>query len=176
MLHHNRPKSASPPRRWPDDTPKPKLPAIHLPIYRVHYTALEEYLVKVYQMREYDFLVAAGCVPGTVPQYEVRGELPPAWDGAAQANRIRAGQRTRNVALILNVLCIDGFIPAGTYIIDTKPRPAPIELYRRLLYKTRDPHHAECVQFRQTHREPEFQEQASLLDKAVLEWQKSQTE
>jgi len=79
------------------------------------------------------------------------------------------------VPLILACLCEDGFIPAGTYIIDTKPLPRPIEVYRSLLEKTRDPLAAECVNFREAHQgDREFKRQAAVLDNAVLEWRRSQ--
>ena len=59
-----------------------------------------------------------------MPEYAVSPVLPPALDAARQAEAIRAGRRTQNVSLILNVLCIDGYIPAGKYIIDTRPEPS----------------------------------------------------
>ena len=173
MLRHDRPKPIPQPRKWPHDQPKPALPMVHLPIFRVHYKALESYLARVYRMQDYDFLMASGCVPGMVPQYEVRADLPPAWD--CQADKIRSGQRSRNVPLILTCLCKDGFIPAGTYIIDTKPLPRPIEVYRSLLERTRDPQAAECGKFRKAHEgDLEFKKHAAVLDNTVLQWQRSQ--
>jgi hypothetical protein len=39
--------------------------------------------------------------------------LPPCNDIQRQADVIRADQRTHNASLILNVFCLDGYIPAG---------------------------------------------------------------
>lgn len=38
-----------------------------LPIFRVHYRQLEEYLAKFYRMENFDFLGAAGAGAGLVP-------------------------------------------------------------------------------------------------------------
>ena len=52
---------------------------------------------------------------------------------------------------LLNVLCLDGFIPAGKYIIGTRPEPSPIEQYRALLRQTGTPESKECIAFRRAH-------------------------
>jgi hypothetical protein len=107
------------------------------------------------------------------PEYRVNPTLPPAWSARQEADRIRRGQRSRNVALILNVLCADGCIPAGQYIIDTHPEPPPAQTYRVLLMKTGDPSHPDCVAFRREHqRERAFTQLATQMDKAVLEAQR----
>jgi hypothetical protein len=102
-----------PPTKTPAAGPKPILEMVQLPIFRVHYRRLEEYLAKVYRMEGFDFLLASGAAPGLVPEYGVNAALPPSEDAWRRADAIRAGRRTRDVPLILNVLCIDGFIPAG---------------------------------------------------------------
>ena len=79
--------------------------------------------------------------PGPVPDYAVSPALPPSEDG----------RRTRNVPIILNVLCLDGFIPAGKYIIDTRAEPAIIDQYRALLRQTGTPESKECIAFRRAH-------------------------
>ena len=121
MQHHFH--RERPPAKTPAIGPKPKLEMVQLPIFRVHYRRLEEYLAKVYRMEGFDFMVASGAVPGLVPEYMVSPTLPPSEDARRRADAIRAGRRNRNVALILNVLCLDGFIPPGKYIIDTRPEP-----------------------------------------------------
>jgi hypothetical protein len=141
-----------PPAKNPTAGPKPVLPMVQLPIFRVHYRRLEDYLAKVYRMEDFDFLRATGAGPGLVPEYAVSPALPPALDAARQAEAIRAGRRTQNVGLILNVLCIDGYIPAGRYIIDTRPEPSPIDQYRALLRRTGTPESKECCDFRGAHR------------------------
>lgn len=149
--------------------PKPRLEMVHLPIFRVHYRRLEEYLVQVYRMEGFDFLVASGACPGLVPEYAVSPTLPPSADAQRQADAIRAGRRTRSVSLILNVLCLDGYIPAGKYIIDTRPEPSPIEQYRALLRKTGTPESEECGAFRQSHRSDKaFICLAAEIDNQVL--------
>ena len=151
--------------------PKPILPMVQLPIFRVHYHRPEEYLVKVYCMEGFDFLRATGAEPGLVPEYAVG----PALDAACQAEAIRAGRRTQNVSLILNVLCIDGYIPAGKDIIDTHLEPPAGQVYRALLQKTGDPTHPECVAFKREHRhERAFAQLAVRMDEAVLESKRAQ--
>jgi len=175
LIHRQRPYQPKPRWRWPDGKPKPKLTAIHLPHFRVHHTDLEKYLETVYRMRDFRFFKATGFTPGLIPEYRVSGNLPPAWESKNKAERIRSGQRTSDMLLILNVLCLDGFIPAGHYLIDTKPKPKPIEIYRALLERHRDPLARECVQFREKHRTtPGFSKQAAVFDNAVVEWIKSQ--
>ena len=66
---------------------------------------------------------AAIAPPGVVLEYTVQAAIPPSPDVVRQADNIRRGQRSRNVPLILNVLCLDDYIPAGRYIIDTRPEP-----------------------------------------------------
>lgn len=149
--------------------PKPVLEMVRLPIFRVHYRRLEEYLVKVYRMEGFDFLLASGAAPGLVPEYGVNAVLPPSEDARRRADAIRAGRRSRDVLLILNVLCLDGFIPAGKYIIDTRAEPAIIDQYRALLRQTGTPESKECVTFRRAHRDHKtFIRLAAEIDMAVL--------
>ena len=149
---------------------KPVLPMVQLPIYRVKQRHLEAYLAKVYRMDDFDFLLAAGATPGMCPEYLVSPALPPACLTSQEADRIRHGHRSRNVPLILNALCADGFIPAGRYIIDTHPEPPPGQVYRALLIETGDPNDPRCVAFKREHRrERAFTQLAVQMDKAVLE-------
>ena len=136
----------------PQNSSKPTLPMVQLPVYRVRRRHLEAYLAKVYRMDGFDFLLAVGATPGICPEYRVSPGLPPALSAQQEANRIRRGKRTRNVALILNVLCLDGYIPAGQYTIDTHPEPPPGQVYRTLLIETGDPAHPRCVAFKYEHR------------------------
>ncbi|MGD0038898.1 MAG: hypothetical protein ABSE84_00555 [Isosphaeraceae bacterium] len=152
---------------------RPALPMVQLPIYRVKQRHLEAYLAKVYRMEGFDFLLAAGATPGMCPEYRVSPALPPAWSAQQEADRIRRGHPSRNVGLILNVLCLDGYIPAGAYTIDTHPEPPPGQVYRALLLKTGAPGHPDCVAFRREHRhERAFTQLAAQMDKAVLEAQR----
>ena len=148
---------------------------IHLPIYRVKQRHLEAYLAKVYRMDGFDFLLGGRGHAGNVPG--VPGQPGPAagFSARQEADRIRRGHRTRNVGLILNVLCLDGYIPAGSYIIDTHPEPPPGQVYRALLIETGDPNHPRCVAFKREHRSNRaFTQLAVQMDKAVLEAQREQ--
>ncbi|MGH7194648.1 MAG: hypothetical protein ACREJM_14110, partial [Candidatus Saccharimonadales bacterium] len=82
--------------------PKPKLPMARLPYYRVHYLALEQYVAKVYRVQDFNFLLAAGVTAGEQVDYKVDGLLPTD-ELKRRADEIRAGRRTRNVALLLSV-------------------------------------------------------------------------
>lgn len=158
------------PAKTPAAGPRPVLEMTQLPIFRVHYRRLEEYLEKVYRMEGFDFLLASGAVPGLVPEYAVSRTLPPSEDARRRADAIRTGRRTQNVGLILNVLCLDGFIPAGKYIIDTRPETQPIEHYKALLRKTGNPLSADCIAFRDAHRQDRaFTRLAAEIDTAVLD-------
>jgi hypothetical protein len=121
---------------------------------RVHYRRLEEYLAKVYRL---------------IPEYAVSPTLPPSQDAHDRADAIRSGRRSRDVALILDVLCLDGFIPAGRHIIDTRPETPPIRpVSRALLRQTGTPESEECIAFRDAHREDRaFTRPAGEIDRAV---------
>jgi len=117
----------------------------------------------------FDFLLASGAAPGLVPEYAVSSTLPPSEDARRRADAIRAGRRTRDVPLILNVLCLDGLIPAGKYIIDTWPEPTIIDQYRALLRRTGTPESRECIAFRQAKKgDKAFIRLADEIDMAVL--------
>jgi len=149
---------------------KPKLKMVQLPIFRVHYRQLEEYLFQVYRMHEFDFILASGAIAGMVPEYNISPNLPAALTAVDHADAIRAGRRTRNVQLILTVLCHDGYIPAGRYIIDTRPEISPAEQYRGLLQKTGTPDAPECIAFRRTHeRDKTFTRYVAEIDNRVRE-------
>ena len=92
--------------------------------------------------------MASGATPGLCVEYRVSPAIPPASNFRRDADNIRRGQRSRNVPLILNVLCLDEYIPAGTYIIDTHPEPPPGQVYRALLMRTEDASHPACVAFK----------------------------
>ncbi len=73
------------------------------------------------------------------------------------------------MSLILNVLCIDGYIPPGKYIIDTRPETPPIDQYRALLRQTGTPESEECSAFRRAHHgDKSFTSLAAEIDMAVL--------
>ncbi len=102
--------------------PKPKLAAQIIPVFRVRYRDLENYILRVFGI-EFDLLFATGCTNGMCPEYQVGSQQ--SLTTGRQANDLRRGQRTRNLQLILEVLFADGYIPAGRYIIDTKAIKKP---------------------------------------------------
>jgi hypothetical protein len=156
--------------RQPPTGPKPVLPMVQLPIFRVKARHLEDYLYEVYRMGEFDFLLAAGLKAGECPEYIVQAALPAAHEGPRRANEIRSGRRTKNVALILNVLCLDGYIPAGKYIIDTHREARPIDVYTSLMKTRLDVLDPDCVAFKNAHRKNKtFMAQAAVVDKMVEE-------
>jgi hypothetical protein len=123
IINRRRPPRPEPELKLlPVPDPKPKLEMRSLPVFRVKQKALEAYITLVYRF-EFDFLIATGHQPGLCPQYHAK-EVP---DGVAwkqRAHELRCGKRTRDVALIFNVLAADGFIPKGLYTVDTHAEPA----------------------------------------------------
>ena len=149
---------------------KPKLRAITIPVFRVHYQDLERYIQQVFGF-EYNFFFATGLVNGMCPEYQVTGVIPSTM--AKQVQDLQRGQRTRNVSLILNALATEGYIPPGKYIINTHQRPEPGEVYRALLLKTQDPEAPECLQFKAAHKDDgEVMKRIAILDQAILDQSK----
>ncbi len=163
MLRRKRVRPETPIRRRKG--PKPKLPMMVSYVCRVHFRALEAYLMTVYRMRDYDVCMASGAKGSMVPEFVVDGKLPPAPNIRQQVDNIRRGRRTRNLGLILNVLCMDEFIPAGKYVIDTREEPNLIIRYTQLLNDTHDPLAPECLAMKERHKhDREFMKRAKLLD------------
>ncbi len=174
MLHRSRPPKPKPTPVWKG--PKPKLPMGVTLTCRVHYKDLADYLAQILKMKDYNILLASGATNGMCPEYRVNGVLGIASNIQQQANNVRQGRRTRNLGLILNVLCLDEFIPKGLYVIDTRKRPGPVEEYTKLLNETRDPRHAKCVAFKKKHQKNKVLiERAHTLDTAVRRLQREET-
>jgi hypothetical protein len=164
MHYHKKPTHSAP------TGPKPKLKMVQLPIFRVHYRKLEDYFCRVFRWDRFDFLMASGATPGLVPEYNVGPDLPLTSDARQQADALRNGRRTRNIPLILTVLCRDGYIPAGKYLVDTHPLTPPIERYKALLRQTGTPESKECRDFRAAHRhDKRFTRKAAQIDTQVLQ-------
>jgi hypothetical protein len=141
---------------------------LQLPIYRVKMKALIDYLYQVFHIEHYNFLRCAGVVPGQCPEYYVKAAVPENLEQKAQA--LRDGHFCSNVPLILNVLCLDGYIPSGRYIIDTHPAPPPIDIYTSLMKKRLDASHPECAAFKKANsRNKTFMAQAAVIDKMIKE-------
>ena len=154
--------------------PRKSLPIAYIPpFHRVHYRALEAYLARVYRLTGFNILKAAGATHGLYPEYLVQGVIPR--DLQAQAGRIRTGAHYSNLSLILTVLCADGHIPAGRYVIDTQREPEPLEVYKTLLQRTLDPLDPKCVRFKEKYRgNSHFRKKARIIDRSLVEWLKQQ--
>jgi len=164
-------------RRTPKPAPKPAAkPQLRMQITyecRVHHQDLEAFLAQVYGTVGYDVLRATGVSRGMIPEFIVTGTLPPATNIEQQADAIRRGRRTQNLHLVLNVLCQDGFIPAGKYVIDTTKRESPIVVYTRLLNTTHDPNHPRCLAFKRKHQgNTQFMKRAAILDRRANQEQR----
>jgi hypothetical protein len=154
----------------PPTGPKPILPMDQLPIYRVKVRDLEAYLGKVYRMFDFDFLTVVGVAQGESVEYKVQAALPCSITCARQAQAIRRGHKSGNVPLILNVLCLDGYIPVGTYIIDTRAEAGAIDVYTSMMKTHLNGAHPECMAFKESRRnDKKFLKQAAHLDKVVAE-------
>jgi len=107
--------------------------------------------------------------PASSRNNSVAPSLPPSEDAQRRADAIRSGRRTRDVPLILTVLCADGYIPAGQHIFDTRPETPPIEHYKALLRKTVSPLSAECIAYPDARRQDRaFPRLAVEIGTAVL--------
>jgi hypothetical protein len=167
LRHRRRVYTPQPIREWKG--PKPELPMAVTLICRIHFRALEAYLAKVYRMREYDARLASGAAGDMAPEYTVTGTLPPAVNMAQQTDNIRRGRRTRDLGLILNVLCIDGFIPVGEYVIDISEDLQPIQHYAELLNASHDPSSTGCMDLKKKHRgDREFVQRVKMLDQLMI--------
>lgn len=154
--------------------PRKSLPIAYIPpFHRVHYRALEAYLARVYRLAGFNVLKAAGAVHGLYPEYLIQGVIPQ--NLQAQADQIRTGAHCSDLGLILTVLCADGHIPAGQYVIDTQREPGPLEVYKTLLQRTLDPLDPECMRFKEKHRRnSHFRKRARTIDRSLVEWLKRQ--
>jgi len=139
-------------------------------VCRVHFRELEAYLAKVLKMQDYDVRLATGGKGGMIPEFTVDGTVPPAANMGQQVDNIRRGRRTRDLGLILNVLCMDGFIPIGMYVIDTNEDLEPINTYAALLNVHHNPLHPACIALKEKHKhDKDFMRRAKALETLVLE-------
>jgi hypothetical protein len=90
----------------------------HRELYTVDYHDLERFVKKCYpSIKEYDFPAVEECGNDTDHEFNVTGNL--AKCDATSASDIKM---TGNVPLwhnhvVLDMLCADGFIPAGNYLV-----------------------------------------------------------
>ena len=154
------------------DGQKPKLPALMFAVFRVGYRDLEKYLNLVYKMEGYSVRSATGAKGAMTPEINVTGTLPEMANICQLVDNIRMGRHTRNLGLIMDLLCQDGFIPAGKYIIDMTEIKTPVETYADLLNDLQDCLHPKCIQFKDKYKEDiGFMKQVKLLDAKLLKHQ-----
>jgi len=121
-------------------------------------------------MRDYDIRLATGARGDMVPEYIVDGSTPPASNIGQQLDNIRRGRRTKDLGLVLNVLCMDGFIPIGKYVIDTCEDMKPINSYAELLNMYHDPLHPICLAWKAKHKnDKDFMRRTKALDLLMIE-------
>lgn len=170
MLRKNRYKPPKPIPPWKG--PKPDLPMQVTPICRVHFKDLQRYLQTVFKMVDYDVHLNTGARAGMTPEFTVTGILPDTPNLWQQIDNIRRGHLRSKLDMILNLLCRDGFIPAGKYIIDMTPGPPPLDEYRNALHQSGDPQGVECMRIKEENKGDRiFTKQVAMLDKRVVEYQ-----
>jgi hypothetical protein len=176
MLINRQPAAKQPrPLRKPSplkpDQERPTLEMIRIPIFRVHYKALEKFIAEVYRSCEVDFLAAADAVPGMVPEFDVTGKLPDGREWDKRIDWIKSGGRVSRYAyLILELLAFEKYIPIGKYVVDTKTVPDPTEVYKQILMEHRNPLHPTCMAFKQKHAgNAQFIQRAACVDAALME-------
>jgi hypothetical protein len=147
---------------------KPTLELTRIPVYRVHADALNAYIVAKFAFDHFDTVWALGIKPPETAIFNVTGDLSSEYQ--QRAADLRNGRRTRNVALILNVLAVDGDIAKGTWIVETKEPPPPRVIYRRLLERIGNPKSQECKAFRERyHKDAELTKWFKTIDRIVTD-------
>ncbi len=169
MLRINRYQPPKPVNVWKG--PKPKLPVEVTLTCRVRSQDLQDYLATVFKMRGYDIRQVTGARADMSPEFVVTGILPDTPNMWQRIDNIRRGRKEHDLNLILNLLCRDGFIPTGKYVIDMTPNPHPIDAYRHALHQTSDPLCAECMKIKEANKsDKNFVKQTTMLDKKVAEY------
>lgn len=168
LIERPEPKPAI--RPWP--RVKPKLRMTTVPVFRVAHRDLEDFIGEVFGINGFDFLTATGTVEGTVVDYTVTGNYGQSDGALRKVEHIRSGRKIRDVSLILDLLCENGFIPRGKYSVETRKPVCPIEYYRSLLAKHNARwEHPECVAFKEyvAKNRPDAVEQIEKIDAYLLE-------
>ena len=168
MLHHlRRYRPPKPVKPWAG--PKPPLKMTIIPHCRVHFRVLETYIAKVLKIKNYDVRDVTGAKGAMTPEFTVIGILPSANNIEQQVFDIRCGFSTRNLGLILNILCLDGFILPGIYVIDMSAEDNPVEEYRKILNGSHDLLDPRCLKIKEANRgNKEFVKRAKVLDEQIM--------
>jgi len=176
VLHHlRRYRPPKPVKPWKG--PKPSLKMTITPHCRVHYRDLERYIGLVFKIKNYDVRQATGARGAMTPEFAVTGVLPPANNISQQVFDIRRGFGTRKLGLILDVLCMDGFINPGIYVIDMAKDEMPIEEYRKALNESHDLLDPRCLKIKEANRgNKDFARQVRALDQQIMKLKQEQEE
>lgn len=144
----NRERPVPKPKPKPKPKNAPPLRMTQVPVFRVYYKDLEEFISKVYGF-EFDFLLAMGMKQeGIGCDFQIDGIIPNTDSIRRQVDQIRYGRRSKNVQLLLDLCVQDGYMPAGKYSIDTRPTVDPVQYYRQILSETGNPDDPKCAAFR----------------------------
>lgn len=166
-MHRIRRRLTKPTPAWKG--PKPQLPMVTVPVYIVYYRDLEAYLQTVFKMDRYSIRSETGARGDMTPEIDVTGHMPNVPNLCQLVDNIRRGRRTRNLGLILDILCQDGFIPAGKYIINMVEMLSPIKRYTEALNKSQDCLHPVCIAIKAKNLgDVKFNRQVKLLDDKLL--------
>lgn len=167
MLHQSRPLPPLKPIQ-PWEGPKPDLKMVVTPTCRVKSGDLEHYIQKVFKIKGFDIAKATGARGDMSPEFLVTGVLPPANNIRQQVENIRRGHETRRLGLILDILCMDGFIPNGIYVIDIERHESPLEEYLRIVNETHDKDDHRCIELRRIHaRDKNFRKRVKTIDQKL---------
>jgi hypothetical protein len=72
------------------------------------------------------------------------------------------------LGLILNILCMDGFIQKGIYVIEIERHESPIEAYLRILNETHDKADPRCRELKRVHaKDKEFRKRVKIVDQKL---------
>jgi hypothetical protein len=129
---------------------------------------LEAYIYKVFKIRDFDIAKATGARGDMSPEFHVTGVLPPANNIRQQVENVRRGRENRRLWLILDILCMDGFIPRGLYIVNIEQRESPVDEYLRIVNETHDKDGFRCRELKRVHaKDKDFLIKINSIDKQL---------
>lgn len=102
--------------------------------YFVNQTDLESFLNEKYRM-EFDFIRATGRAYPDCVEYIVNGKLSDTECVRKRIARARKGQWSQDVSFLLNLLCSDGHIPVGKYVVRVEKVKEYKDWYMKLIEK-----------------------------------------
>jgi len=89
-------------------------------VHEIDYGELEKFATEVYDLKDYCFVAVQECRNDTVSEFTVDGEIDDyEREEVAQIHETKDVPCYQN-GLLLNMLCRDGYIPGGTYLVDVR--------------------------------------------------------